>query len=113
MNLKDSALTVESADLRYISGPLVFVRDGKRYPLGSIVDIIVPDGTVRRGQVLETSLDHAVIQVLEETAGLDVVKTRVRLRDDVARITAGPEMIGRIFTGSGEPLVPRGSLLGC
>lgn len=103
MNSSDNALTIESASLSYISGPLVFVRDGARYPLGCIVDIIAPDQTIRRGQTLETSRDYAVIQVLEETAGLDVVETRIRMREDRARIAVGPEMIGRVFTGSGQP----------
>jgi len=99
----DKDLVVESTGIKYVSGPLVFVKDGGRFPLGCIVDIIDPDEKVRRGQVLETNRDHAVIQVLEQTSGLDTVHTRVRLRDESARIAVGPKMIGRVFTGSGLP----------
>lgn len=99
----DENLVVESAGVEHVSGPLLFVRGGTRFALGSIVDILAPDGGERRGQVLETGRSHAVIQVLEETAGLDTVSTRIRLRDEIARIPAGPGMIGRIFTGSGVP----------
>jgi V/A-type H+-transporting ATPase subunit B len=98
-----SKLTIEAATVQYISGPLVFVSDGDRYPLGGIVEILAPDGGRRRGQVLETTRDHAVIQVLEDTSGLDVVKTRVTLVEDAAQISVGPRMIGRVFTGSGKP----------
>ncbi|OVE81717.1 V-type ATP synthase subunit B [bacterium M21] len=103
MSLSNHAITVEAKGLTYVSGPLVFVQDGARYPLGSIVEVVDPDGGVRRGQVLETTRENAVIQVLEGTTGLDVVETRVRLKDDAATVCAGPEMIGRIFTGSGNP----------
>jgi V/A-type H+-transporting ATPase subunit B len=103
MTTFDRDLVIESANIQYISGPLVFVGDGKRYPPGAIVDIIAPDDTVRRGQVLETSREHAVVQVLETTSGLDTLATRIRLRENIARVFVGPEMVGRIFTGSGQP----------
>ncbi|NQU38719.1 MAG: V-type ATP synthase subunit B [Lentisphaerae bacterium] len=96
-------MTVEAATVKYVSGPLIFVSDGDRYPLGGIVEILDPGGGRRRGQVLEAGREHAVIQVLEDTSGLDVVKTRVVLTDDAARIAVGPRMIGRVFTGSGLP----------
>ena len=92
MTTFDRDLVIESANVQYISGPLVFVGDGKRYPLGAIVDIIAPDDTVRRGQVLETSREHAVIQVLETTSGLDTLATRIRLRENIARVFVGPEI---------------------
>lgn len=103
MNVFNNEPVIESAGVLYVSGPLLFIDDGERYPLGCIVDIIAPDGSMRRGQVLETSSQYAVVQVLEETSGLDVVRTRISLRDAAARICAGPEMVGRIFTGSGSP----------
>lgn len=98
-----SALTLEAVGLTYISGPLVFVKDGANYPLGSVVEVIDGEGVTRRGQVLEATREHAVIQMLEGGSGLDVVNTRVRLSDESARIAAGPEMIGRVLTGSGQP----------
>ncbi len=98
-----SPVTVEATGLTYVSGPLVFVQNGSRYPLGAVVEVIGGDGVARRGQILETTVDHAVIQVLEGTQGLDVVHTRVRLQDQAARIPVGTDMIGRVLTGAGQP----------
>ncbi len=103
MSKKPNLVTVESASVSYVSGPLIFVKDGSKYPLGCIVEIIDPDNSIRHGQVLETSTSHAVVQVLEETSGLDIAKTRIRMKDDIATISVTPDMIGRIFTGSGAP----------
>ncbi|OVE77320.1 V-type ATP synthase subunit B [bacterium F16] len=103
MNHFESPITIESQGLKYVSGPLVFIEDGATYPLGSIVEVIGVDGQSRRGQVLETTRKHAVIQVLEGTSGLDVLDTKVRLSESRATVPVSPDMIGRIFTGSGEP----------
>src|SRR5947208_15292763 len=53
---------------------------------------------------MEMREKNAVIQVFEETTGLDLAKTSISLREDVARLGVSKEMIGRRFSGLGEPL---------
>src|SRR5947199_353885 len=90
--------------ISYISGPLLFVEGAKDLAYGAIVNIHLPDETVRGGQVIEVSEKNAVIQVFEETTGLDLAKTSISLREDVARLGVSKEMIGRRFSGLGEPI---------
>ncbi|MDR5683442.1 MAG: V-type ATP synthase subunit B [Armatimonadota bacterium] len=90
--------------LSYISGPLLFVEGARDLSYGAIVNIHVGDGSVRGGQVIEVSEKTAVIQVFEETRGLDLATTSISLREDVARIGVSREMIGRRFNGLGEPI---------
>ncbi|MDQ7850150.1 MAG: V-type ATP synthase subunit B [Armatimonadota bacterium] len=90
--------------ISYISGPLLFVEGARDLSYGAIVNIHLPDGSVRAGQVIEISMRHAVIQVFEETTGLDVAGTAVSLREDVARFGVSREIIGRRFNGRGEPI---------
>ena len=90
--------------ITYISGPLLFVEGARDLSYGAIVNIHTPDGEVRGGQVIEVSEQYAVIQVFEETRGLDLARTSVSLREDVARIGVSREMIGRRFNGIGEPI---------
>ena len=90
--------------ISYISGPLLFVEGARDLAYGAIVNIHLPDGSVRSGQVIEVSDRHAVIQVFEETTGLDVARTAVSLREDVARFGVSREIIGRRFNGRGEPI---------
>src|SRR3989442_3624253 len=90
--------------ISYISGPLLFVEGAKDLAYGAIVNIHLPDATMRGGQVIEVSEKNAVIQVFEETPGLDLAKTSIRLRDDVARLAASLEMIGGRFIALGQPI---------
>ncbi|MEX0766594.1 MAG: V-type ATP synthase subunit B [bacterium] len=90
--------------ISYISGPLLFVEGARDLPYGAIVNIHLPDDTMRGGQVIEVSERNAVIQVFEETRGLDLAKTSISLREDLARIGVSRELIGRRFNGLGEPI---------
>ncbi|MBN2309803.1 MAG: V-type ATP synthase subunit B [Candidatus Hydrogenedentes bacterium] len=91
-------------DLSYVSGPLVFLKDGHRFATGAILDLVLGDGAVRQGQVLETSTTHAVVQVLQGTQGVDIERTSVSLRADAARLGVSRDMIGRRFNGLGEAI---------
>jgi V/A-type H+-transporting ATPase subunit B len=90
--------------ISYISGPLLFVEGAKDLSYGAIVNIHLADDTVRGGQVIEVSERNAVVQVFEETRGLDLAKTSISLREDVARLGVSRELIGRRFDGLGEPI---------
>jgi V/A-type H+-transporting ATPase subunit B len=96
--------TKQYQSISYISGPLMFVEGAHDLPYGAIVNIHLPEGGIRGGQVIEVSEKNAVVQVFEETAGLDLARTSVSLREDVARISCSREMIGRRFNGLGDPI---------
>jgi V/A-type H+-transporting ATPase subunit B len=96
-------ITRDYRTIRYISGPLLFVEGAKRVSLGEMVAILLPDGETRRGQVIEISEEHAVIQVLEETAGMGPATTRVRFTESVARMDLSLDLLGRRFNGAGVP----------
>jgi vacuolar-type H+-ATPase subunit B/Vma2 len=96
--------TKRYTSINYISGPLLFVEGARDLSYGAIVEIHVQDGSVRGGQVIEVSDRNAVIQVFEETRGMDLAKTSLSLREDVARIGVSREMIGRRFNGLGDPI---------
>jgi V/A-type H+-transporting ATPase subunit B len=88
-----------------ISGPLLFLDNVHRCTVGEMVAI--RSGTSdddRRGQVLEISGDCVVIQVLEETAGLDIDGTRVLFTGEGPTLDIGPGILGRSFNGIGEPI---------
>src|SRR2546421_1759840 len=96
--------TKRYTSINYISGPLLFVEGARDLAYGAIVEIHVQDGSVRGGQVIEVSERNAVIQVCEEPRGMDLAKTSLSLREDVARIGVSREMIGRRFNGLGDPI---------
>ncbi len=97
-------LKKEYTGVTYISGPLLFVENAKDLAYGAIVDIKDGTGRIRGGQVIEVSEEYAVIQVFEETTGLDLATTSVELVEDVARLGVSKEMLGRRFNGIGKPI---------
>jgi V/A-type H+-transporting ATPase subunit B len=97
-------MTREYRTVTGIAGPLLFVEKLKKASLGEMVEILLATGEIRRGQVIELSEQHAVIQVLEETAGLGVTGTRVRLTESAAMMDLSPDLLGRRFNGAGVPI---------
>lgn len=89
---------------RKVTGPLLIVEGASDLPFNSIVEIKTEGGDRRSGQVIEVSRESAVIQVFEETIGLDVVTTTINLQDNEARLGVSEDLIGRIMNGSGQPL---------
>ncbi|MGA7877055.1 MAG: V-type ATP synthase subunit B [Desulfoferrobacter sp.] len=94
----------EYNSLSYISGPLLFVENAGDLAYNAIVDIKDGSGRIRSGQVIEVSEEYAVIQVFEETAGLDLAHTSVILVENVARLSVSKDMLGRRFSGIGKPI---------
>lgn len=87
-----------------VNGPLVILEKVKFPRYNEIVNLTLPDGTVRQGQVLEIRGDRAIVQVFEGTSGIDVKKTTVEFTGESLRIPVSEDMLGRIFDGSGRPI---------
>jgi len=86
-----------------IAGPLVFVTKTEPVGYGELVHIQLPDGSLKRAQVLDSSKDMVVVQVFEGTAGIDR-KSGVKFLGETIKLPVSREMLGRILSGSGEPL---------
>jgi V/A-type H+-transporting ATPase subunit B len=88
----------------YVSGPLLFLEGAADLAYGAIVNIDDGAGRIRGGQVIEVSDKYTVLQVFEETSGLNLDTTSVSLVEDVARLGVSREMVGRAFNGIGRPI---------
>ncbi len=86
-----------------IAGPLVFVSDVSGVGYNEIVEIMLPSGERRKGQVLDVSGTAAVVQVFGPTSGINTTQTSVRFLGETMRIGLSSDMLGRAFTGLGEP----------
>lgn len=86
-----------------VEGPLVFVDRVENVGYNEIVEIILPNGEKRKGQVLDTAKGKAVVQVFGVTTGLDVKLTRVKFLGETMRFGVSEDMLGRVFNGLGEP----------
>lgn len=97
-------ITREYQTVAGVAGPLLFVERVRKVSLGEMVEILLPSGETRRGQVIELSEQHAVVQVLEETTGLGVSGTRIRLTESATMMDLSPDLLGRRFNGAGVPI---------
>lgn len=98
------AITKEFRTVENIVGPLILVRGVEKVGYGEIAEIKMPDGTLRRGKVLETQEDRVLVQVFEGTSGMEPKTTQVRFIGKGLEIGLSPDMVGRIFSGFGKPI---------
>jgi len=96
-------ITKEYRTVTKIAGPLVFVEKTEPVGYGELVTVALADGTIRRGQVLDTSKDIVVVQMFEGTSGMDKA-AGVRFLGEALKLPVSPDILGRILSGSGDPL---------
>ena len=93
----------EYRTISQIAGPLVFVEKTEPVGYSELVNIVTADGTVKRGQVLDTSDEIVVVQVFETTAGIGR-DSGIRFTGETIKMPVGRDMLGRILSGGGKPI---------
>ncbi|MFZ5500890.1 MAG: V-type ATP synthase subunit B, partial [Candidatus Micrarchaeota archaeon] len=94
----------EFRTVKEVFGPIVFVEGIDNAAYGETVNLILPNGEKKKGQVLETTKGIAAVQIFGSTQGLDTMETRIRFTGETMNLAVSDEMIGRVFNGSGEPI---------
>lgn len=94
----------EFTTISEVAGPLLTVEQVEDARYMEIVEIELSDGTRRRGQVLMTSKGKALVQVFEGTEGVGIGQSKVRFLGRVMELPVSPDILGRIFNGSGIPI---------
>ena len=93
----------EYRTITQIAGPLVFVEKTEPVGYGELVNIVLYDGSIKRGQVLDTSDELVVVQVFETTAGIGR-DSGIRFTGETIKMPVGRDMLGRILSGGGKPI---------
>jgi V/A-type H+-transporting ATPase subunit B len=86
-----------------ISGPLMMVEGVDNAKYGHIVDIELADGSIRHGQILQVEGDIVMVQVFEGTEGINISGTTVRFLGKPMELAVSPDILGRVFSGTGVP----------
>lgn len=95
---------VEYTAVRELRGPLAVVEGVSGVGWDAFVRITLDSGELRHGLVLEVDRGLAVVQVLEDTAGMDPSGIRVAFAGEPLRIPVGSGWLGRVCNGRGEPI---------
>ena len=98
-----ATLLKEYKTINEIAGPLLFVEGISGVGFNEIVEVALPDGEKRKGQVLDVSETIAVVQVFGPTAGISTDQTTVKFLGETMQLGLSSEMLGRAFDGLGEP----------
>jgi len=93
----------EYRTINKIAGPLVFVEKTEPVAYQELVNVVLSDGTIKRGQVLDTSDELVVVQIFETTTGIGR-DSGVRFTGETIKMPVGKEMLGRILSGGGKPI---------
>ena len=94
----------EYKTIQEISGPLMVVERVRGVTYDELGEIELSDGTVRRCQVLEVNGDTAVVQLFENSAGINLAESKIRFLGHPLQLGVSGDMLGRVFNGMGEPI---------
>ncbi|MCW8962392.1 MAG: V-type ATP synthase subunit B, partial [Gammaproteobacteria bacterium] len=84
-------------------GGLLYMKHVAGVGYGDHVLIKDSQGNIRNGQVIRTSNEMVLIQVLESTDDLSLKDTWARFLEEPFRLALSPDILGRVFNGIGLP----------
>ena len=94
----------EYKTIQEIASPLMMVKMVEHVTYDELAEVELPDGTIRRGQVLEVNGDTAVVQLFESAAGINLAQSKVRFLGHPLQLGVSGDMLGRVFNGMGVPI---------
>ncbi len=97
-------MIIDYVGVKEINGSLIVIDGVKDAFFDEVVDIRLEDGTVRKGRIVTMEGDRIVVQVFQGTRAISLKNTRTRLTGHPMEMPLSPEIVGRVFNGSGEPI---------
>ncbi len=94
----------EYKTIEEINGPLMVVKKVQGVTYDELAEIELTDGSVRRCKVLEVNGDSAVVQLFENSAGINLRDSKVRFLGHPLQLAVSGDMLGRVFNGMGQPI---------
>ncbi len=94
----------EYKTIHEISGPLMVVNHVQGVTYDELGEIELRDGSIRRCQVLEVNGDTAVVQLFENSAGINLTESKIRFLGHPLQMGVSEDMLGRVFNGMGVPI---------
>lgn len=93
----------EYKTIREVVGPLMLVEGVEGVKYNELVDVVCANGDIRHGKVLEINRDKAVVQLFENSQGLQISSAKARFLGHSQQLAVSRDMLGRVFDGMGNP----------
>ena len=95
---------VEYRGVKSVDGPIVVVKRSENVAYNETVYVRDRFGEKRTGRVIDVSDEVAIVQIFGSTTGIDLKDTTVEFLEEPLELRVGPDLLGRIFNGLGEPI---------
>jgi V/A-type H+-transporting ATPase subunit B len=94
----------EYRTIQEIAGPLMLVRGVEGVAYDELGEIELADGERRRCRVLEIDGGNALVQLFENSAGINLKTSKVRFLGRGMQLGVSEDMLSRVFDGLGNPI---------
>ncbi len=94
----------EYKTIQEVAGPLMLVKGVEGVTYQELGEIELANGEIRRCRVLEINGSDALVQLFENSAGINIAQSKVRFLGRGVELGVSPDMLGRIFDGMGRPI---------
>ncbi|MDR1949501.1 MAG: V-type ATP synthase subunit B [Spirochaetaceae bacterium] len=102
---------IEYRGLARIEGPVVITERSRNVGFNEVVAVYDREEGKRLGRVVDMSEDWTAIQIFGSNTGLSAGESRVEFLGKPMELRVGPDLLGRIFNGLGEPIDGYGDII--
>ena len=94
----------EYRTIQEVAGPLMLVRNVEGVTYDELAEIELFSGEKRRCKVLEINEGNALVQLFENSTGINLSNSKVRFLGRSMELGVSEDMLGRVFDGLGRPI---------
>lgn len=94
----------EYRTIQEVAGPLMLVKNAEGVTYDELAEIELFNGEKRRCKVLEINEGNALVQLFEDSTGINLSNSKVRFLGRSMELGVSEDMLGRVFDGLGRPI---------
>ena len=94
----------EYRTIQEVAGPLMMVQGVENVTYNELGEIELASGETRRCKVLEINGTNALVQLFENSTGINLAESKVRFLGRAMELGVAEDMLSRVFDGLGRPI---------
>ncbi|MCI6637912.1 MAG: V-type ATP synthase subunit B [Bilifractor sp.] len=97
-------MAVEYRTIQEVAGPLMLVKGVEGVTYNEMGEIVLANGETRRCRVLEVDGSNVLVQLFENSTGINLSNSKVRFLGKAMELGVSEDMLGRVFDGMGRTI---------
>jgi V/A-type H+-transporting ATPase subunit B len=102
--MADSLYIRETKAINRAKGSLLIAGSIPGIQYGEIVDVVLSNGEIKRGEAIDISEEATVVQVFGGVSEVDLKGSKLRCKGETLKLPVSIDIMGRIFDGMGNPM---------